>query len=391
MVASPPLRNHFEREPQDPKNTRIRVVSKAGSTHSRDNLLWLLELLLQDDQVFLCGLDNICDELEREIRSSQTSRERLSAWIADLISDLSLLAELKRQIGLSTPGPAMTQIVPEDIKQAEFAAKTKLISDILRVIKGTDLAKVGYPLHKFNYPSNKRRSLATTQRMQEAEGMLDMFWRQVDQQCSGEVGKTVHQLLEGVLKERPILRTSDWEIPAIDHKVDQNSQADFASTRLANMELEAKTEATVSALEIKKEVPQKSKTRGIPSEQSQSAPKPAQIHPEAIQGKLYKVSKRGFKIFTTLFYSPSNEDQQPPGEIAWSEFLSAMASVGFVIQKLDGSAWIFAPNTDVDIFGRSIIFHEPHPSSKIPFQVARRFGRRLERTYGWTSACFERA
>jgi hypothetical protein len=37
---------------------------------------------------------------------------------------------------------------------------------------------------------------------------------------------------------------------------------------------------------------------------------------------------------------------------------------------------------------RSIQFHEPHPAGKIPFRVARRIGRRLERAYGWVGGMF---
>ena len=66
-----------------------------------------------------------------------------------------------------------------------------------------------------------------------------------------------------------------------------------------------------------------------------------------------------------------------------------MASVGFSIRKLDGSAWVFEPLSD--LFRRSIIFHEPHPINKIPFQTARGYGRRLERACGWTRASFSRA
>ena len=100
----------------------------------------------------------------------------------------------------------------------------------------------------------------------------------------------------------------------------------------------------------------------------------------------FKVSKRSFKIFTALFFTPKEEN--PPGEIAWSEFLSAMASVGFSIKKLHGSAWAFKPVDD--LFNRSTIFHEQHPSSKVPFKMARRFGKRLEKLLGWSIESFEK-
>ena len=75
-----------------------------------------------------------------------------------------------------------------------------------------------------------------------------------------------------------------------------------------------------------------------------------------------------------------------PGEIPWSDFLHAMSHTGFEIEKLYGSTWQFTP-TKLDV-ERSIQFHEPHPVNKIPYRVARRHGRRLNRAYGWTGAMF---
>ncbi|KAI8150983.1 hypothetical protein KHU50_012545 [Colletotrichum sp. SAR 10_65] len=58
---------------------------------------------------------------------------------------------------------------------------------------------------------------------------------------------------------------------------------------------------------------------------------------------------------------------------------------GVAAEKLYGSAWQFRW-TDGD--QSRIQFHEPHPYSKIPFVVARRIGRRLNRNYGWTGDIF---
>jgi hypothetical protein len=42
-------------------------------------------------------------------------------------------------------------------------------------------------------------------------------------------------------------------------------------------------------------------------------------------------------------------------------------------------------NLDVE---RKINFHEPHPEKKVPFRTCRRYGRRLNRAYGWTGDMF---
>jgi hypothetical protein len=98
----------------------------------------------------------------------------------------------------------------------------------------------------------------------------------------------------------------------------------------------------------------------------------------------FKVDKRSLKVFSTLFYQPSQTAQ--PGEIPWNDFLHAMCTTAFTVEKLYGSVWQFTPrNLDVE---RSIQFHEPHPIAKIPFLVARRIGRRLNRAYGWHGQMF---
>lgn len=56
----------------------------------------------------------------------------------------------------------------------------------------------------------------------------------------------------------------------------------------------------------------------------------------------------------------------------WSQFLYAMRSASFGMEKLQGSAWQFTPHDDSDSDSdidsgvgagkRSILFHEPHPT-----------------------------
>jgi len=80
---------------------------------------------------------------------------------------------------------------------------------------------------------------------------------------------------------------------------------------------------------------------------------------------------------------PSSEGRQP-GELAWTDFLQAMVAAGFAPEKLYGSVWLFRPVSASLRSARSINFHEPHPRSKLASVQARRIGRRLRRTYGWT-------
>ena len=109
------------------------------------------------------------------------------------------------------------------------------------------------------------------------------------------------------------------------------------------------------------------------------------------------VNMRMFKTFSTLFYQPSLHTQ--PGEVPWTDFLYAMNGIGFASRKLYGSVWQFTPVSLATSAGddgrldtnRGIQFHEPHPRSKLSFRVARRYGRRLTRTYGLSGSSFSLA
>ena len=132
----------------------------------------------------------------------------------------------------------------------------------------------------------------------------------------------------------------------------------------------------------------KKKTRGVAVLHTPAnevvAPPPSSLPDEQ---PVFEVDARALKVFRTLFYIPSQNST--PGEVPWTDFLHAMISVGFLPEKLYGSVWHFQPtNLDVE---RSIQFHEPHPTGKLPYWRARRFGRRLERAYGWFGGMFRPA
>jgi hypothetical protein len=74
--------------------------------------------------------------------------------------------------------------------------------------------------------------------------------------------------------------------------------------------------------------------------------------------------------------------------VKWNKFLHAMTQCNCAVEKLQGSAWQFTLLNHMSI-ERSIHFHEPHPNNDIPFIMSRRFGRRLERVFGWNKATFK--
>ena len=127
----------------------------------------------------------------------------------------------------------------------------------------------------------------------------------------------------------------------------------------------------------------KTKGEAKPSHHPVEPPAGPSSPPTAL--KQIAVDKRALKVFKTLFFVSSASSQ--PGEIPWTDFVHALVAVGFTAQKLYGSAWQFVPQGE-RAAGKPIQFHDPHPSNKLDFNVARGFGRSLNKHYGCNARVF---
>ena len=161
-------------------------------------------------------------------------------------------------------------------------------------------------MSKFSYPSDKRLNANVTKSLQEAEHNLDAFWKEVDDQFIKNDGESPYALLANILPHRDIQRTPDWVEPR-EGVANRGSRTEDLSAQVALLELEARTEKTVDP-EALAPRPPKVKTR---AEAAPSEPPQAQPPEEPAQPPKSTVSKRGLKVFSTLFYSPSGGD--PPG------------------------------------------------------------------------------
>ena len=388
LGASPQLRKHFaiDLETGD-------AYPKVPWEMQKDKFLWLVEIPLFDDIFKLC-VSSVMDAIDWMMCTDQQNGVRMSPWLVSVVSELSLLGELQRQLVLHNDQAVwthpMTGLGALKEYQERFYDET---NDMERVYSMMDtdleLAPFALPFDRFNYPCHKRRTATTTRTMQEAEKALDEFWNHIDVHSVSKCGKRLHEVFCVKFEERELARTPDWsdvDAPQPTPKRKLNVEASLEDHLAATLHFELHNEATVSQ-ETVVTPKQKVKTRGTPSEPPPEVEGIPHEADESQEDPKIVVSKRAMKTFSILFFDDSHE--APPGELPWTEFLHAMASAGFTSQKLGGSAWIFEPTNDM--FRRSIIFHEPHPIAKIRYRIARVFGRRLNRAYGWTAETFERA
>lgn len=287
-----------------------------------------------------------------------------------------------------------SESLPLEKKKAtreEFASRTRTWAALAlssEELLKEDLVRLGKPEGaKFYYPAEKRRTRDTVEAMRWAEAHLDAFWAAVDKQIRSRLGDKLEDtaLWRILSKTNSLSRTRAWSDAP---KVAETPEVETITVPLSELYLdrELRTERTIDRTSWRTSPSTKAKTRGTPAP---SAPLNNPATPPS-DGKAdtqptFELDMRAYKVFRSLFYVPSLS--ATPGEVPWTDFLHAMVSTGFEPQKLYGSVWLFSPKRmDAE---RSIQFHEPHPLKKLPYKMARRFGRRLNRAYGWEGSMFK--
>ncbi|KAF5682878.1 hypothetical protein FCIRC_4735 [Fusarium circinatum] len=241
-------------------------------------------------------------------------------------------------------------------------------------------------LGKFTYQEHRRRNKENVEMMRRAESNLDAFWARADQYLYERTKSMNDSILMELLKSPRVLqRTPEWVEPTKEKKKVLNIEQPLSTFffGLSNDERDTKASGRLSVKPTKAKL----KTRGTTTEATEADEAPTEAMAEVVLEDLkpvFKVDRRALRTFRILFYDP--DVTSTPGEVPWNDFLHALTSVGLAAEKLYGSVWQFSPYT-LEADG-SIHFHEPHPHNKVPFFIARRHGRRLYRTYGWTGEQF---
>lgn len=386
ILGCRPFHKYFSIKNRNPED---RVYDVHARREVADHLWWLIHQLRIPGDLEVIGLPCLLDEIERLVGSDRNERDRLSPQLARVISDFSILAELQRQLGLSSPGGRIASAVP---LSELFGTREKLLAPAKRVMKRIlamqTVGQYGLDMPSFCYPIDKRHTNVTNAQMRSAEEQLDRFWEAVDCHFIRRTGKTLHAQ-EGVkIESRKLARTREWVEPErLSATTDEASEVVAASLVLAT--LEERSERTIARDKVPP-VREKLKTRAVVDVPSTAPPTSLlQIDQngaatETKPAMTVKLSNRDRRSLSMLFRVPHEEGVA--GELPWIDFLHVMTSLGFAVQRLDGSASLFSPvSGDLD---QSVIFHEPHPVRKIPYHIARRHGRRLTRAFGWTAESF---
>jgi hypothetical protein len=340
------------------------------------------------------------------------------------IAELATIAGPMNQLALFQdcyPDRTITDGLPS---YHEWRSRMEDVSPEFRYDPGPDFKHAEFTEHCgtdpsfFPYPCQGPKTREKTDEMRQTESKLDVLWSHFDDWIQKH-----HLAPEEDFPEpaRSLRRTEPWsdlKLKSFDSK--HSSLEPVRSLSDIYRDLEINTERTLTPAssiralaKIKLKAQSTSKKHRSSEKQTtsdcSSAPAvqaPALSEDNAVTPSTFKtkVNARALKTFKALFFIPSAG--ATPGEVPWKDFLYAMSSAGFQAEKMYGSAWKFDPinaasddtsttasaATTSDGQGTnsrsSIIFHEPHPSNKIPYTTARRHGRRLARAYGWSGETF---
>ncbi|KAJ4314722.1 hypothetical protein N0V94_006327 [Neodidymelliopsis sp. IMI 364377] len=396
--ASPALRGYHYRANQNDQNLRrhdIRTINLGGNDPSVKHILDLRDAICDVGRRDLLTLHALLDEFERLMRDDPRARSLISAHLAKDLSQISVLAECLHHLHQFQPWAHKVESDIEENKIKLLVTYNKTFKHWGRIhqeqaeFEDGKLYKLCNPHDgKFEYPVHLPPSRVRVDKMRSAEAALDAFWKGANRHWLSVVRTTPTTLVKHIMGERTLRRTQPWAEMSKGAKLPKNPATTNMMPEPFSGHIHDVTKQITGGTVESMSYRSKTKTRGATNE-----PEIEEAHPDAVPTvqtstrPTFKVDKRSLKVFRTLFHCPNSPDQ--PGEVVWTNLLHAMTSLGFGAEKLRSSAWQFTPPPAMA--ERPIQLHEPHPSNKLPFVLARHYGRRLNIAFQWTIESFELA
>ncbi|KAJ4393298.1 hypothetical protein N0V93_002506 [Gnomoniopsis smithogilvyi] len=364
--------------------------SRATQPPEVDEYLWVLRHLSNPDARKCLGIHNGIEYLER-IASDRAENKIVSKMQAADLSEYTIVSECVRQLEMFHPWAATFEARMAENKiaqelRAEYKETVSKQNPLACWRPSKSALDLGAKLANIHYPVDKAPSKGSIDAICKAERSLDDFWRAA--MLEFQDSELITERLYKVLQQTKPERTPIWAEPRkTETRVTVGLDNGLIALPFDGKALYVQGHPT----KVKPAEPRvKVKSRGIArtSTAQPETTKPTQDPKPPITAPSIDVDQRALKVVEMLFYKHSPGTSK--GEISWTEFTYMMHAVGFSVEKLGGSSWQFTPvGSDLIERGyRGIQFHEPHPKAKLALVVARRYGRRLTRTYGWCAEMF---
>lgn len=386
-ACAPNIRQFFFRK--DDSETVGSVVLIPSRIKSFEEFRAVSSLLCfapaSNDTLSDTNVYHLLDDMATLFRSSHSAKDLMSTRVSELFTQTSVVGECIMQHSVWSNTPQAYEID----KNAPHSHDEEFLDWLYH------LDHCRLPVHAVNpfrgklaYPAHKVRNRSNVQSMRTAEANLDRFWECVDTFYEEKTGVSQHEAIRRcILEDGQMQRTPPWEEP-LDIRPKSAEHPAYVYQPFSRILHNKAMQITGAFDRLAIEEKIKPKTKGITT--VPMIDEPAEHAPSVSEGtsqQTFTLDKRTYRTMKALFHVALSETEDFPKAIKWDEFKRAMVRIGFAAEKLQGSAWQFTPGESLDV-DRGIHFHEPHPDSDIPYIMARRFGRRLERVYGWRSEMF---
>ncbi|RAL67590.1 hypothetical protein DID88_008343 [Monilinia fructigena] len=315
-------------------------ISLVVDTSIKDITFAILGEISQNRLLAYSSLPDIFDEFERSLMLAPAERDRLSIFESLLLSDIGIVALITRELNLYQPWASkVDQLLNRDgetiraITDSKWQ-RMKQVSGHLRDMPSGEITNLMIEPNCFDYPAQKRRSLANTQSMRKAEKTLDGVWNLINKYYLEVSGRAtlVDAYQDLFSDQKELLRTPEWTEPLPKLKQPRIQRATI-DEELVNAFEHVKFEEG-KTIQSSNTILQKGKTKSRKEQPPQSAAVLAEELPELVEveapPEVIRVSRKVYRVFTALFYTPSEND--PPGEISWQDFLQAMAANGLTAE-----------------------------------------------------------
>jgi hypothetical protein len=235
-----------------------------------------------------------------------------------------------------------------------------------------------------------RKDHSWLQRSEIVRKALETFWTRTREYYSKAIGK-INPSLEDIQADLEILsaNTSPEYIAAVQAERD-DILASIVCTNMPTIEPSQSQWGHVETTEsLGTEAKVKAKTRpGQPADAEKAAD--SSVDKEAADSSIAQkdeilpklpVKKRALDIFAIMFPASGEEAAK---SVDWNAFVHAMSDAGFSARNGGGSAVVFEnENNSKKGQNGKIVFHKPHPVTKIDPVMFHFMGKRLKKRFGW--------
>ncbi|KAI0808680.1 hypothetical protein GGR55DRAFT_180431 [Xylaria sp. FL0064] len=314
--------------------------------------------------------------------SRSQEKARVNEYMYRWVADLSAFSEILSSLRLGRPQASSTKFTKADRREEWLL--TAIGSPGMKVDQADPLAHK--LLHEFfmAQPAGSSRDLKWLQMSREIRSILNNFWSSMHEDLGASLRRQgiSHGEAQQMLEVITASRSADCKetILAEEAKIlsDIEQGMHIRETPCSFTKPYGKTIETTDIVEPSRE---KIKTRPqgenpaeviISKELTESQTKT--LEPGQAPA-LVQISKRALNAIELLF--PRTPQEAKRG-LQWTDFVHAMSDMGFAAQHNGGSAVSF----EADGQGR-IVFHKPHPESKLAPVVLQNMGGRMNKWFGW--------